>query len=89
MSYHTATAALIAICLSYSPVVAEAFQCNECHSKNPAMVKMHQAVQGRGCFGCHKIGEKLMGKGQAKDKQTLLARRAVDELCRECHAVKQ
>lgn len=29
---------------------AQAFQCNECHSKNPAMVRMHKALQGRGCF---------------------------------------
>jgi hypothetical protein len=64
---------------------AHAFQCNECHSKNPAMVRMHKAVQGRDCFGCHKIGEKLMGKGIPKDKTTQLKRRVSDPLCVECH----
>ena len=64
---------------------AAAFQCNECHSKNPAMVRMHKAVQGRGCFDCHSIGEKLMGKGVPKDKAAQLQRRATDPLCVECH----
>lgn len=70
----------LSICAS-----ASAFQCNECHSKNPAMVKMHKAVQGRGCFDCHKIGEKLMGKGAPKDRESLLKRRVADPLCVECH----
>ena len=65
-----------------------AFQCNECHSKNPAMVRMHNALQGRGCFDCHKIGEKLMGKGQPKDHNSLMKRRVTDPLCIECHTVK-
>ncbi len=65
--------------------IANAFECNVCHSKNPAMVKMHTALRGKGCFGCHKIGEKLMGKGQPKDMQSLLLRRQSDELCLPCH----
>jgi hypothetical protein len=65
--------------------IACAFECNVCHSKNPAMVKMHKAVQGRGCFDCHKVGEKLMGKGQPKDLASLLKRRGADPLCVECH----
>jgi len=64
---------------------AQAFQCNECHSKNPAMVRMHKAVQGRDCFACHKIGEKLMGKGIPRDKTAQLQRRVSDPLCVECH----
>jgi len=64
---------------------AQAFQCNECHSKNPAMVRMHKAVQGRDCFGCHKIGEKLMGKGIPRDKVAQMKRRVGDPLCVECH----
>ena len=67
---------------------AHAFQCNECHSKNPAQVRMHRALQGRDCFGCHKIGEKLMGKGIPKDKSAQLTRRAGDPLCVECHNKK-
>lgn len=64
---------------------AAAFQCNECHSKNPAMVRMHKALQGRGCFDCHKIGEKLMGKSQPKDRDSLMKRRVADPLCVGCH----
>jgi hypothetical protein len=64
---------------------AQAFQCNECHSKNPAMVKMHKALQGRDCFACHRMGEKLMGKGIPKDKAAQLKRRATEAQCLECH----
>lgn len=63
----------------------EAFECNVCHSKNPAMVRMHQALKGRNCFDCHKMGEKLMGKGQPKDRESLLKRRVADPTCVECH----
>ena len=64
---------------------ARAFECKECHSKNPAMVKMHKALEGRNCFACHSIGEKLMGKGRPKDRSSLMQRRASDPLCTECH----
>lgn len=64
---------------------AFAFQCNECHSKNPAMVKMHKALQGRDCFACHRVGEKLMGKGIPKDKAAQMKRRVTEAICLECH----
>jgi hypothetical protein len=66
---------------------ALAFQCNVCHSKNPAMVRMHKAVQAKeiGCFDCHRIGEKLMGKSQPKDRDSLLKRRATEPVCHGCH----
>jgi len=66
---------------------AGAMQCNECHSRNPAMVAMHKAVQAKeiGCFDCHRMGEKLMGKAPAKDRNSLLARRASETVCKECH----
>ena len=67
------------------PVAAAAFECKVCHSKNPAMVRMHKAVQGQGCFGCHKVGERLMGKRSASDRENLMKRRAVDALCTPCH----
>lgn len=75
------------LCLAPFYGTAHAFQCNVCHSKNPAMVRMHKAVQAKeiGCFDCHKVGEKLMGKGQPKDRESQLKRRAVDPLCVECH----
>ena len=68
---------------------ASAFQCTVCHSKNPKMVAMHKAVQGQSCFGCHKIGEKLMGKGQPKDMDSLLKRRVTEAECLPCHGPKQ
>jgi hypothetical protein len=82
--------AITAVLLSWSclPVPAvPAFQCNVCHSKNPAMVRMHKAVQAKeiGCFDCHKVGEKLMGKGQAKDRESVLNRRASEPVCSGCH----
>jgi formate-dependent nitrite reductase cytochrome c552 subunit len=72
-------------CLPVSAALA--FQCNVCHSKNPAMVRMHKAVQAKeiGCFDCHKMGEKLMGKGRPKDRESLLARRVSEPVCVGCH----
>ena len=64
---------------------ADAFECNVCHSKNPAMVRMHQALKGQSCFGCHKMGAKLMGKGLSKDKESLLKRRQTEDVCLPCH----
>lgn len=64
---------------------ADAFQCTVCHSKNPKMVAMHKALQGENCFICHKMGEKLMGKGQPKDGKSLMRRRAADATCLKCH----
>jgi hypothetical protein len=76
---------LTAAALLLAAPAAFAFQCNECHSKNPAMVRMHKALQGRGCFDCHSIGEKLMGKAVPKDKAAQMLRRVSDPLCVECH----
>ncbi len=66
--------------------VGHSFECKVCHSKNPAMLKMHNALKGQGCFGCHKVGAKLMGKGQPKDMESLLKRRQAEEVCLPCHA---
>jgi len=65
--------------------VAAAFECKVCHSKNPKMVAMHKALEGQNCFGCHKVGEKLMGKGQPKDINSLLKRRVSASECLPCH----
>ncbi len=79
--------ALFLLSLTAAASTAQAFQCNVCHSKNPAMVRMHKAVQAKdiGCFDCHNVGEKLMGKSQPKDRNPLLARQATDPLCIGCH----
>ena len=73
------------LCLSLHINPAYAFECKECHSKNPKMVTMHKAFEGRNCFDCHNIGEKLMGKGKPKDLDSLLKRRTTDSSCIECH----
>ncbi|HXC92526.1 MAG TPA: cytochrome C [Geobacteraceae bacterium] len=67
--------------------IASAMECKVCHSKNPAMVKMHKSTQASeiSCFDCHKIGEKLMGKGQPKDKESQLKRRTTETICKKCH----
>ncbi|RNC72213.1 MAG: cytochrome C [Desulfuromonadales bacterium] len=77
--------ALFVWCAAVGTSWGGTFECKVCHSKKPGMVKMHEAVRGRGCFGCHKVGEKLMGKGEPKDTGSLMKRRAADPLCVECH----
>lgn len=84
MPRHSSAIAGILAALSLA-VQADAFECNVCHSKNPKMVAMHKAAKGQNCFGCHKVGEKLMGKGQPKDLESLLKRRVGDPLCLPCH----
>lgn len=69
--------------------LASAFECNVCHSKNPKMVAMHKANKGKDCFGCHKVGERLMGKGKPKDLASLLKRRVTEAECLPCHGKKE
>lgn len=76
---------LPAIALLLVAGAASAFECKVCHSKNPAMVRMHKALQGRNCFDCHKMGQKLMGKGIPKDKAAQMKRRETEPICFECH----
>ena len=68
-----------------------AMECNVCHSKNPKMVTMHEATKNQkiSCFDCHKIGERLMGKGQPKDRDSLLKRRTSAPECTLCHSQGQ
>ncbi len=68
---------------------AFAFECKVCHSKNPKMVAMHKANQGKDCFGCHRVGERLMGKGRPKDAASLLKRRVTEAGCLPCHGKKE
>ena len=52
--------------------------CNECHSKNPKMVRMHEALQFRDCFKCHGLGQ--MKKGEEQKTQMV-----TDQRCVACH----
>lgn len=58
-----------------------ALKCNECHSKNPKMVKMHQALGFKDCFKCHGF------KGK-KSKEELKEQMVTDEKCVGCHHKK-
>lgn len=53
--------------------------CNVCHSKNPKMQAMHQALQYKDCFKCH-------GMGQIKKSPEERSRQMTsDPLCIACH----
>jgi hypothetical protein len=71
------------------PALTSAFECKVCHSKNPRMVAMHKTLEGQSCFGCHKVGEKLVGKGKPKDLDSLLKRRVTEAECLPCHGRKE
>jgi len=56
-----------------------AHACTVCHSKNPKMVRMHEALGFKDCFRCHKPGSMSSapsGRGQMM---------ATDERCIPCH----
>ncbi|MCL5291947.1 MAG: hypothetical protein M1548_05380 [Actinobacteria bacterium] len=66
---------------------APKFSCNEpCHSKNQAIVRMHDATRRKGCMNCHRPGENLIGGGAAKSSaEELAGRKASDPNCIDCH----
>lgn len=70
---------------SLTAPAARAYQCTVCHSKRPGMVKMHKSLRGQDCFGCHSIGEKLLGKGKPATGTAQIQRRQTDPRCAECH----
>ena len=55
-----------------------AFGCNECHSKNPKMVKMHKELEYKDCFNCH-------GPNAGKQLEERKKYRASDPVCSRCH----
>jgi predicted CXXCH cytochrome family protein len=59
-------------------MLTPAFACNECHSKNPKMVKMHQELGYKDCFVCHSVGGK-------KSPEEQRIRMASDQICVRCH----
>jgi hypothetical protein len=58
---------------------ADATGCTVCHSKNPAMVRMHQELGFKDCFKCHYPGSK-------KSPEELKVQMNSDERCTNCHA---
>lgn len=65
-------------------------RCIKCHSKNPKVVAMHEALKGRDCFNCHVRGEKLRQKGGIpKEKhEAFMKQRLTDLRCIKCHGEK-
>ncbi len=53
--------------------------CKECHSKNPKLVKMHEALGFQKCGMCHQGGMKKRPPEEVK-KQV-----SEDPLCTGCH----
>jgi len=55
-----------------------ALACTECHSKNPKMVRMHEALGFKDCFNCH--GPAAKKSGDVPEKQMM-----TDGRCVRCH----
>jgi len=62
------------LCMASIPEAA----CNECHSRNPKMRKMHEALGYKDCFKCH-------GMGQVKKGDEQKTQMTSDPLCIDCH----
>jgi hypothetical protein len=59
-------------------ILGPAFACNECHSKNPKLVRMHQELGYKDCFACHSVGLK---KSQGEQRMRMVD----DQMCIRCH----
>lgn len=53
--------------------------CNECHSKNPKMRRMHEALGYKDCFKCHGFGK------IKKTPEERAVQMTSDPLCIDCH----
>jgi len=73
----TAAAIGMFVLLSINPRDAVA-KCTVCHSKNPKMVRMHEALEFKDCFKCH-------GRGRIADPEDMPRQMRTDPLCKNCH----
>lgn len=86
-----ATALLIAGILAISPCFAQMNSAKKecrCHSKQPAMKRMHETIGFAGCGNCHSKNENLMsGRNQVDpNRKAVLAKRiGGDQYCIPCH----
>jgi hypothetical protein len=74
------------IAFAASPSYAQ-MEC-KCHSKQPAMVRMHNKIGFTGCGNCHKKDENLMSKRNEKApgaEADLAKRKREDKYCIPCH----
>lgn len=67
--------ALLSLLLAQS---SDASACTVCHSKNPKMVRMHEALEYKDCFDYHGPASKRKAP-KAKDESL------TDPLCTSCH----
>lgn len=76
----------MALTIAISPAYAQ-MECI-CHSKQPAMRRMHETIGMTGCGNCHKKDENLMSKRNEKDsvtKTNMAKRLGEDKFCVPCH----
>ena len=76
----------IVFIIAVSPSYAQ-MEC-KCHSKQPAMRRMHERIGITGCGNCHKKEENLMSKRNEKDSSAdadLAKRKKEDSFCIPCH----
>jgi hypothetical protein len=81
-----AFAFLMALTIAISPAYAQ-IECR-CHSKQPAMKRMHKTIGMTGCGNCHTKDENLMSKRTEKGSTTkanLAKRISEDKFCVPCH----
>ncbi len=75
---------LMAILVPISSADAQ-MEC-KCHSKQPAMRRMHEIIGFSGCGDCHAKGENLMSGNRNPNRKTDLAKRMrEDKSCIPCH----
>ena len=58
---------------------ADGFGCTECHSKNPKLKAMHEALEFKDCFTCHNSVTNVRFSDEAKRN------RDKDPRCVRCH----
>lgn len=76
----------VTLAIAIAPGYAQ-MEC-KCHSKQPAMRRMHKLIGMTGCGNCHKKDENLMSKKNEQDstaKVDLAKRIREDKLCIPCH----
>ena len=70
-------AILLFLFLNAAILLKDADACAVCHSKDPKMVRMHEALEFKDCFLCHGPA----AKRSADPQQQMSA----DKLCVRCH----
>jgi len=78
MSKSMALAILLSLFLTAPILFKDAHACTVCHSKDPRMVRMHEALEFKDCFLCHGPVSKRSHDAPQQQMRT-------DKLCVRCH----